>query len=79
MADDHCFLSGSYLLELRPDGEEEEEHFWSSMLKLSEPFPKTEKRRAMCRNGRQTDKCNLEGMEWRSFTNAEYQTDKRNG
>ena len=30
----------------------------------------------MCRNGKQTDKCNLEGMEWRGFTNAEYQKDK---
>ena len=40
---------------------------------------KTKKRKAMYRNGKQTDKCNLEGTEWRSFTNAEYQKDKRNG
>ena len=56
-----------------------EQRFWNSLLNFSEPCLKSEKREAMCRNGRQTDKCNLEGMEWRSFTNAEYQKDKSNG
>ena len=49
----------------------------SMQFNLYEPCPKTEKGRALCRNGTQTDKCNLEGMEWRSFANAEYQKDKR--
>ena len=43
---------------------------------LFHPNQKIQRRKAMCRNGKQTDKCNLEGMEWRGFTNAEYQKDK---
>ena len=43
---------------------------------LFHPNQKSWRRKAMCRNGKQTDKCNLEGMEWRGFTNAEYQKDK---